>query len=206
MTVPDQKDAWNELYHSQPRPWRGVTSDTNFPFSNGGTVLDIGCGNGKTSLALIDAGHNVIGIDISDAAVRICEKIAGNRMSVMTASATDIPLNDATMDGVVMIHVLEHLDADETERAVKEAERILTPGGKVLVRVFHRDDMRSDNGTRIGDGTVVRGNGIRYHYFTEEELGCLFASFSETYLKRIDSVTKFGERRSQIEAVYEKNG
>ncbi|MDR2866873.1 MAG: class I SAM-dependent methyltransferase [Methanomassiliicoccaceae archaeon] len=203
--IPDQKDAWNKVYSSQFRPWKGIMDvDPRLPFRNDDKILDIGCGNGKSSFALINAGYNVTGIDISDAAIGTCRKIHGDKMRCIVASAADIPLDDAEMDGAVMIHVLEHMDPEETERAASEIHRILRPGAKLFVRVFHISDMRSDKGERLDDRTVVRGNGIRYRYFTETELRMVFINFFEASMQHIEQRTKFRETRSRIEAVFEK--
>ena len=203
MIVPRQKDAWDELYRSQFRPWKGVTSDTVFPFKKGARVIDIGCGNGKTSFALMEAGYDVIGIDISDVAVEACNKMYGDRMKAVCASAESIPLENEDIDGAVMIHVLEHMTEEESKKALTELRRILKPDSRILVRVFHKDDMRSDKGERIDENTVVRGNGIRYRYFTETELRSLFTDLNEISLKRVEDKTKFKEVRSRIEAVFE---
>jgi ubiquinone/menaquinone biosynthesis C-methylase UbiE len=203
--MPSQKDAWNELYRSQSRPWKGVvTTRTPFPFQKGDRILDIGCGNGKTSLALMEKGYNVTGIDVSEVAVDSCRKLYGDRMRSICASVSSIPLNDGEMDGAVMIHVLEHLDNDELKAAMNELYRILKAGAKIFVRVFHRDDMRSDKGERVDESTVVRGNGIRYRYFTEDELRAVFSNFHEISMIRVNNRTKVGQDRSRIEAVFER--
>jgi len=205
MTTLEQKEAWDELYRSQFRPWRGITSlDTPFPFKEGDKIVDIGCGNGKTSLALIEAGYNVIGIDISEVAVDACDRLYKEKMRAIVASITEMPFHDGMEDGAVMIHILEHIEADEIQDAIKEVFRIIRPGGLVFVRVFHKDDMRADCGERINENTVMRGNGIKYHYFSETELRFLFSAFSEIYMERIEDRTKFGEKRSKIDAIFEK--
>ncbi|MCL1984562.1 MAG: class I SAM-dependent methyltransferase [Methanomassiliicoccaceae archaeon] len=203
MIVPRQKDAWDELYRSQFRPWKGVTSDTVFPFKKGAKILDVGCGNGKTSFALMEAGYNVVGIDISDVAVETYNRMYEGRMKAICASAASIPMEDGEMDGAVMIHVLEHMTEEESKQALAELRRVLRPDSRIFVRVFHKDDMRSGKGERIDDNTVVRGNGIRYRYFTEAELKTLFSDLSEISMRRIEDKTKFREIRSKIEAVFE---
>jgi len=205
MTELSQKDAWNEFYRTQPRPWKGaVRNVTGFPFAKGDKVLDIGCGNGKTSSALAEEGYSVIGIDISDVAIETCKKIYGSKMRFVCASADSIPLDDDEVDGIAMVHVLEHLTDDEILNTLKEVRRVIRTGGKIFVRVFHYDDMRSGKGKMTEDGAVVRGNGIRYRYFDEMRLKNVFSGFSEISAERIDEVTKFKEIRSRIEAVYEK--
>jgi ubiquinone/menaquinone biosynthesis C-methylase UbiE len=205
MRTPCQKDVWDELYRKQYRPWRGtIRNAVPFPFNKGDNVIDIGCGYGKASFALIEAGYTVTGIDFSDVAAEACRRSCGDKMKVICASVTAMPLNDGEADGVTMIHILEHLEKDELTKAVKEVRRVTRPGGKIFVRVFHADDMRSGTGGRIDGSTVVRGNGIRYSYFTEDRLRELFSEFRELSMERIDERTKFGGTRSRIEAIFER--
>ena len=205
MNIPDQKGAWNKLYGSQQRPWRGtIANKISFPFEKGDVIADIGCGNGKTSSALIEAGYNVIGIDVSDVAAEACVKLYGDRMRVICASSDSIPLDDGELGGAVLIHLLEHLNDNELKRTAEELIRVLRPGAKIFVRVFHRDDMRSGKGERIDERTVLRGNGIAYRYFTENELTDVFSAFSVITMERIAETTKFEGTRSRIEAVFEK--
>jgi len=204
MMPPCQKDAWNKFYETQPRPWKGVASTIDFPFEKGDKILDVGCGNGKTSYALIEAGYDVTGIDISEAAADSCKRMYGDSMNVICASADSIPLDDGSMDGAVMVHVLEHMDEDETKASVKEIYRVLKQNAKIFVRVFHKDDMRSGKGERTDENTVIRGNGIRYRYFTEDEVRNIFSGLREISTERIDEMTKFKEKRSRIGSVFEK--
>jgi len=205
MTVPPQKDAWDDLYKAQPRQWKGpVRNETPFPFAKGDKILDVGCGNGKTSTSLIESGHSVVGIDISEAAVKICRELYGDKMGAVCASADSLPFEDDNFDGIVMFHVLEHLTGDERKAAVKEARRVLKTNGKIFVRAFSTDDMRSDKGERMDERTVIRGNGIMYRYFDENEVNRMFSEFVPISIKRVEERTKFKEIRSRIEAVYQK--
>jgi ubiquinone/menaquinone biosynthesis C-methylase UbiE len=51
----------------------------------------------------------------------------------MHASATDLPLGDATVDGLVALNLLEHLPDDVA--ALREFARVLRPGGRAVVVV-----------------------------------------------------------------------
>ena len=192
----DQREAWNLVYRQQGRVWRGV-SDVAFPFAPGDSVLDVGCGNGKSSAALIAAGFKVTGVDFSEEAVDRCSaQVAG--MRCVCASATSLPFSDGEFDGVVMIHILEHLTQEETETAVSEAVRVLRPGGKILVRSFSKDDLRSS------EEDVIKGNGIRYRYFSEIEIRDMFSGLSVLSLSADVRTTKFGGTRSRIGGAFQK--
>lgn len=197
----EQIEAWNLLYGDRKRPWRGV-SDIEFPFPDGGSVLDIGCGNGKTSGALIESGYYVAGIDFSDNAVNTCVELFPE-MRCVCASALSMPFEDEEFDGTVMVHVMEHLDDSEIATVVGEVERILKSRGKILVRSFSVGDMRSGKGIRSG-AFELRGNGIRYRYFSEDDLRGIFSAFEEVYIRTDVQRTAFGETRSRVEGVFEK--
>lgn len=66
-----------------------------------GRVLDIGCGGGRWSLYLQKKGHDVLGIDSSPLAVKVC-KLRGIR-NVVTKSITDIGPSMGTFDTILMI-------------------------------------------------------------------------------------------------------
>lgn len=197
----DQKEAWNTLYGKQGRQWRG-SSDMTFPFPPGSRVLDVGCGNGKTSEALLRSGYKVTGLDFSETAVDFCRTHVPD-MDAVCGPVTSMPFRDGGFDGVSVIHVMEHLDDGEIAMMTDEIERILRPGGIVMVRSFNTDDMRSKDAS---DGGVfeTRGNGIRYRYFSEIALETIFSRFVPVYIRTETHPTKFGEIRSRTEGVFEK--
>lgn len=114
--------------------------DTPFPLEyafhlignvHGKTVLDYGCGNGENSLPLAKRGARVIGLDVSEdllclARQRLALHGVGERATFLAASAHDLPLPDCSVDAVMGIAILHHLDLD---RASHEIRRVLKPGG-----------------------------------------------------------------------------
>ena len=192
----DQREAWDSFYRGQKRPWRGVAS-LDVPFTEGQRVLDIGCGNGKTSQALIEMGCDVVGVDFSQNAVDQCNNsIKG--MTAVCSSSDKLPFNDNEFDGAVLVHVLEHLDDRELEDTLKEVKRVLKIGGHVFLRVFEKNDMRSNGGTE------VKGNGIRYRYYDPGEIETVFKDLEPQWRSVTEQTTKFGSIRMRIEALYRK--
>jgi len=192
----DQREAWDSFYKGQKRPWRGVT-ELDVPFTEGQRILDIGCGNGKTSQALIKMGCDVIGVDFSQNAVDHCNSsIKG--MTAICSSSDRLPFSDNEFDGVVLVHVLEHLDDTELKNTVNEIQRVLKSNGYVFLRVFEKNDMRSNGGTEI------KGNGIRYRYYDTGEIETIFEGFDSQWRSVTEQTTKFGSVRMRIEALYKK--
>jgi SAM-dependent methyltransferase len=97
----------------------------------GKTVLDYGCGNGENSLPLVNRGAHVVGIDVSGdllglARQRLALHGLANGAVFLAGSAHDLPLPDESVDAVMGIAILHHLDL---AIAAREVHRVLRPGG-----------------------------------------------------------------------------
>ncbi|MBN1346107.1 MAG: class I SAM-dependent methyltransferase [Phycisphaerae bacterium] len=98
----------------------------------GGAVLEVGCGGGYLSAALVKEGRRQVAADISYDAVRFARERGALDAMVFDASRA-WPLAAASFDAVLMLDVLEHLDEDA--RALAEARRVLRDGGVLIATV-----------------------------------------------------------------------
>ena len=194
----DQREAWESFYSDNHRPWRGVSDLKDVPFPSGGRILEVGCGNGKTAAALMKKGFKVTGVDFSKSAIEMCRGTL-DAGEFVCASVLDLPFGDCIFDGAVAFHVLEHLEFDELSKAVNELYRVLRPGSHLLIRCFAKGDMRSEKGKVDGD-SVTRGNGIVYHYYSEEVLSKALHPFECSEICTVEERTRFGAVRRRIEA------
>jgi ubiquinone/menaquinone biosynthesis C-methylase UbiE len=72
-----------------------------------------------------------VGVDISADQLRIArQKTRGSDIALLEADASHLPFPNASFDAVVSM--LTHSDFDDPEGAVKEAYRVLRPGGKFV--------------------------------------------------------------------------
>ena len=195
----EQRESWDRFYSENKRPWRGVGKLPGLEVSEGDRALDIGCGNGKTASALIQAGVSVTGIDFSPNAIHYCEQSFGDRAKFITCDSSSLTFPDSSFEIVTLVHVLELLDDKQLSDTVSEVSRVLVPGGKVLVRAFEVSDMRAG-----GSDSNVRGNGISYRYFTEEQILSLFDGFEVIHSDTVSEKMRFGGVRVRVEAVLRK--
>jgi MPBQ/MSBQ methyltransferase len=169
--------AWDAEYRSQGRLWTGKQADV--PQLQKGTIaLELGCGDGKTLLALAKHDCELVGIDISPAALKIARSaLARDNQSaqLLQGDVTALPFEDESFDAVVAYHVLDHVYQEDREVAAEEIARVLSPGGTLFFRGFSREDLRSKKGEKVEEATVLRGNGILYHYFKIDEVQGLFS-------------------------------
>jgi ubiquinone/menaquinone biosynthesis C-methylase UbiE len=108
-------------------------ADVSLPDS--ATALDVGCGTGAVTRVLAETSgvREVIGIDPSAVFVDKARELARGfaQVSFRTGDARALEFADASFDLVVFHTVLCHIP--EPERALREARRVLRPGGWLAI-------------------------------------------------------------------------
>jgi SAM-dependent methyltransferase len=104
----------------------------------GDTILDVGCGGGRTVAKLADLARSgvVHGIDYAPASVAAARRgnrrlVELGRVSIEEASVSDLPFADDTFDLVTAIET--HFWWQDLHRGMREVFRVLKPGGRMAV-------------------------------------------------------------------------
>jgi SAM-dependent methyltransferase len=107
----------------------------------GARVLDLGVGTGRELSVLQDAGHVVVGVDISEKMLALCARRARPIELVRADLWAELPFPSASFDAVLALHgTLSHPPDDEAvddaiARLAREIARVLRPGGVWLTEV-----------------------------------------------------------------------
>jgi len=99
-----------------------------------GRTLDLGCGEGRLPRDLAARGHDVVGVDSSPTMIAAASE-AAPEMELHVADAADLPFTDASFALVVAFMSLQ--DVDDLPGAVREAARVLAPGGRLCLAIVH---------------------------------------------------------------------
>lgn len=103
-----------------------------------GRLLDFGCGGGGGFLhEMRRRGWNVIGLDVSDAAVAHLRD--EHALPALSGTLPHPELREAQFDLITMWHALEHVHAPRM--VLEAARRLLAPGGQLVVAVPNIDSM-----------------------------------------------------------------
>jgi SAM-dependent methyltransferase len=143
-----------------PIPIQNIISKTEYSkissliFNTHFKTLNIGSGDytGVGAKLWRYASGEVINIDIQD----------GDTVDVV-GDAHNLPFDDSSFDSVIMQAVLEHLHTPEV--AIKEAFRVLKPGGFLYLEVpflqgFHADPHDYFRFTQVGLNSIVKNMGV----------------------------------------------
>ena len=92
-----------------------------------GRCLDLGCGTGVAIPELIRLGWSVVGVDVSEEMLSRARELG---VELHRASADALPFADAGFDAVVSLWT--HTDVDDFPAVLREAARVLRPGGPLV--------------------------------------------------------------------------
>lgn len=130
----------------------------------GGLVVELGCGSGRLTRHLLDAGHRVIATDASPAMLELAREAVPGAEDVRQLVLPDDPV--PACDAVVSVgHALSYLaDEKAVERALASAADALRPGGVLALDLcdLRWGELRRDapGSGRIGDDWAII---TRYH-------------------------------------------
>ena len=100
----------------------------------GKRVLDVACGTGRHAVRLAEEGAYVTAVDRSEEMLAVA-KAKTDRVRWVHGDLDRLPFDDAAFDVALCALVFEHLH--DIEPAIAEAARVLVPGGKYVMSVFH---------------------------------------------------------------------
>jgi SAM-dependent methyltransferase len=125
-----------------------------------GTCLEIGCGTGVHAATVADLGWTPVGIDISAGMLRH----ARGRLAIAMADAEHLPVGDNALPAV--ISVMAHTDTPGYPAVLREAARVLRPGG-MLVHVGVHPCFCGGFADRSDPRAVLIGPGYRDGHWTK---------------------------------------
>jgi SAM-dependent methyltransferase len=123
--------AWSIAEYSRSQaltPWEARLVSAHFP-APPARVLDLGCGAGRTTIALHRMGYRIVGIDLATALLDAARQLAPD-VDVRTMDASALTFGDAEFDAALFSYNgLDCLYPLATrERCLREVRRVLKPG------------------------------------------------------------------------------
>jgi len=132
-----------------------IVSQTVAP-EPGDAILDAGCGDGRLLLELGDHGAAVFGVDISMKALRFAAGFNPHAM-LSSQNIASLGLKSDSFSKITLVETLEHIPPRAVDGVLSELNRVLKPGGRLIVsaptpllpqpakhyRHFRPDELRS---------------------------------------------------------------
>jgi cyclopropane fatty-acyl-phospholipid synthase-like methyltransferase len=94
-------------------------------------ILELGCGQGIIARRVVDAGHKYVGVDLSDEQLRRARSLVPEA-EFRHGDLTELDVEAASLDAVISIYVLNHLERADLADLVPRISTWLRPAGYLL--------------------------------------------------------------------------
>jgi SAM-dependent methyltransferase len=167
--------AWAACYDDDGNPLlalEGPAMRRWFGQLEGRRALDLGCGTGRHTLALVEAGAVVAALDFAPEMIdqgRRKPPRTGMRRDVLWvrhALPGSLPFRNETFAVTVLGLVAEHLDDAALILTLAEVARVLAPGGRCLLSALHPDRTALGQRARFIDPDTGLRRPIRTYHRT----------------------------------------
>jgi SAM-dependent methyltransferase len=204
MAAPLISDTWErgDPYEQYVGRWSRRVAPQFLSWLNipaGRRWLDVGCGTGALSAAILDqyAPVSVIGVEPSEGFLEQAKAQLGNRVLLRRSSAAEIPLDDRAVEVTVSGLVLNFVPNGRA--AVSEMARVTAPGGTIAAYVWDYSGKMElmryfwDAAVELNPEAAKVDEGVRFPVCRPEALTELFASagLRDAQVTAIDITTSF---------------
>lgn len=204
MAAPLISDTWDrgDSYEHYVGRWSRRVAPQFLSWLNipaGRRWVDVGCGTGALSAAILDqcAPVSVIGVEPSEGYLEKAKEQLGSRLLLRRGSAAEIPLDDRSVDVTVSGLVLNFVPNGRA--AVSEMTRVTAPGGTIAAYVWDysakMELMRYfwDAAVELNPEAAKLDEGVRFPLCRPQALTDLFvgAGLREAEVTAIDITTSF---------------
>ncbi len=163
--------------------------------------LDAGCGEGFYSIYLAKKGFDVLGIDLSENAIKYAKQNAEKakvKIKFLARNVSELGKLNEKFDFILEWALLHHITPEKRKKYIKNINKLLNKNGKYFSMCFNVKDRKSSKGKKAWEVTGKqerpeggrRPVGATLYFSSLEELEKLFSP----YFKIIES------------KVYEKSG
>lgn len=199
---------WDELFKEERFRWQEpdpavVALALKLKQQGKRRILDLGFGAGRHVAYLTREGFEVCGIDISPRGLELTQawlQREGLHADLRLSDMTVIPYPDQHFDAVISTYVIHHNTLDNIRRCMTEIQRVLVPGGKVLLIVQSKRGHRYGQGQQLEPDTFITISGadagIPHHFFDEAGLRDLMPAFVILELSSREHVDEEGYRHA----------
>lgn len=170
----------------------------HIPFEKNFTILDVGCGGGRTIqqlLALAPEGK-VHGIDYAEASVAVATRtnarsIASGRADIRRGNVSNLPYPPETFDVVTAVET--HYYWPNLKAGLEDIRRVLKPGGRVLIIAESYRGKPFDVADRFAMG-ILGGRLLTVAEHRDALLGAAYADVEVVEERQKGWICAFGTR------------
>ena len=189
-------EFWEEMFQKIGSVWSFEPTDSAlqvselFASKNFGKVLIPGVGFGRNAKPFVERGMDVMGIEISETAIRLARE-NGLDFPIHKGSVAQMPFDDSVYDGIYCYALIHLLNQNERRQFLKNCYDQLRDGGiMVFITVSKRYTKLYKNGKLISKDRFRIQNGLDVFFYDPETIVKEFGRFGLVEYTEIEELVK----------------
>ncbi|MFW5946686.1 MAG: class I SAM-dependent methyltransferase [Candidatus Natronoplasma sp.] len=181
-------EFWNDIFskessdfdHRENFPFEEIEKCLDWLISDGDSVIDFGCGNGKLLMRCLAKGaERGVGIDISPEGIENGKKLAkkngiDDRTEMLVGDVVDLEkYDDNEFDVGILSNVIDNLTPEDSRRLIEEFKRVIKPGGKIFLKLndhMESEELEGYNAEKISENFYREESGIYLWNLKDEDV------------------------------------
>ena len=151
-----------------------------------GKILEIGSGNGYTTLSLAKAGYKFTSIDndkesLKRTALNLAYEKLLPSVEFYVMDGRKLSFNNGSFNNIILVNLFHHID--KVDNILSEIDRVLRIGGKIIMADFNKLGMKIIGSVHKKEGRTHEDSGVTkdYVYSYYKDLGYEIKDYNDKH-------------------------
>ena len=196
-------EFWEEMFQKIGTLWQFEPAEsailTNNLFSENEfrKILIPGVGYGRNAKPFIEKGLEVIGIEISETAIRLARK-NGMNFPIYHGSVNQMPFDDSDYDGIYCYALIHLLNQNERRRFLKNCYNQLRSEGMMVFISVSKSSKLYEHGKLISKDRFRIQNGPDVFFYDQDSIEREFGKYGLIEYREIEEPVKHMENEAPM--------
>jgi len=196
-------EFWEEMFQKIGTLWQFEPAEsailTNNLFSENEfrKILIPGVGYGRNAKPFIEKGLEVIGIEISETAIRLARK-NGMNFPIYHGSVNQMPFDDSVYDGIYCYALIHLLNQNERRRFLKNCYNQLRSEGMMVFISVSKSSKLYEHGKLISKDRFRIQNGPDVFFYDQDSIEREFGKYGLIEYREIEEPVKHMENEAPM--------
>lgn len=140
-------------------------------------ILIPGFGYGRNARPFYEKEFEVTGIEISDTAIKLAQKLLGREIRVFHGSVDEMPFDQDAYDGIFCHALIHLLDSDQRKKLILDCYHQLRQGGMLFFTAITKEASTYGVGEKLGVDRYRTKDGVNLYFYDKESIKAEFGGF-----------------------------
>lgn len=148
-------------------------------------VLIPGIGYGRNAKPFLEAGMDVVGIEISQTAIDLAKTQMNLDILIHHGSVSDMPFDDVAYDGIFSHALIHLLDEEQRQKFIKDCFAQLSHGGTMIITAISTKSPSYGKGTELSPNRYEQHGGAQIFFYDEIAIRREFEGYGLVEIREI---------------------